>query len=206
MAKPLTIKFPPKTTGNFKERTLGVAYVTGLAGGYVLPNGVAALIEQDLGKLGYPTERQLVTTSMRWLARNGYALEVINGRRTQEFILAPDVVVPTPQFVLAARARAAARTESVPQPGGRGVVEHIVGPELERVSSTNGAAPAVHQTPPVPARRPRPRLPSQGTQVGFAKQLAVLGDCLLGWHATEPDAAEQWVDDVLTDLRPAPSA
>jgi hypothetical protein len=99
--------------------------------------------------------------------------------------------------VLAARARAAARTDQVPQPGG---------PELEPVPSSNGAAPAAHQTAPVVAGRPRPRLPSQGTQVAFAKQLAVLGDCLLGWHATEPEAAEQWVDDVLADLRPGPSA
>jgi hypothetical protein len=203
------ITFPAKTQRQFIERTLGVAWVTSRAGGYARPSGVNGLIEKDLRDVGYRVDRHLVRRSMQWLADEGYALMVVNGRRTQEFILAPDVDVPMPQFAQALRARAlqaGTRTVSVPQPAGQGVVEHIVGPELEPVPSSNGAAPAVHQTAPVPAGRPRPRLPSQGTQVGFAKQLAVLGDCLLGWHATEPEAAEQWVDDVLTDLRPAPRA
>lgn len=179
MSKALTIKFPPKTTRNFKERTLAVAHVTALAGGYVLPNGVAALIEQDLGRLGYTTERHLITLSMRWLAHNGYALEVINGRRTQEFILAPDVTVPPPQFVLAQRARAAAG----PSP----------------TDDTPGAPMNGSHAGPV-ARR-RPPLPRQPQSTGPAR-LDELTAALRAWHADEADPCDAWVADAIEALAP----
>lgn len=190
MSKPQPIKFPPKTTGNFKERTLAVAYVTALAGGYVLPNGVAALIEQDLGKLGFVTERPHITSSMRWLARNGYALEVINGRRTQEFILAPDVTVPTPQFVLAQRARAAAGPSPTDDTPAWAAVNAAPGAPL----NGSQAARVARGRPPLP-RQPQPTGPAR---------LGELTQALKGWHADEAEACDTWIEQALAALDPEP--
>lgn len=178
-------KFPPKTQLQQKERTKAVAWATRKVGGWCGAN-VTAAIQKYLADAGFKVDQQHVKYSMQYLVENDLAIAVVMGRRTREFIMAPDVELEEPDFIRAQRVRAAGHgPEKMP-------AEQVALPAAS--VAANG-----HSTELVlPGRgRRMPRLPSANTAPA---RWADLEAACKAWHRTDPDACDLWVAGVLHDL------
>jgi len=105
MAKKIT--FPPRSATERKQRILAVAHITQEVGGWEGSN-VARLIQDRLEEDGYTVTAHTdnstnvlnrVSDAMVWLTEQGFAARVVKGKRTTEFVMDPEVVVPTPDYV-----------------------------------------------------------------------------------------------------------
>jgi hypothetical protein len=184
-------KFPPKTQLQLKERVKAIAWATNKVGGWRGPN-VTASIQRYLQEAGYKTGQNLVKLGMDYLVRHELAIAVVLGRRTTEFIMAPEVELEEQDFIRAQRIRATSHGPTEP-------------PALP--PATNGSAEVIddHGARPMPGvellpgrGRKMPRLPS--AVASGPSGLDLLVDAVRTWHRTDPDAAELWVDAVLRDL------
>lgn len=186
-------KFPPKTQLQLKERVKAISWATNKVGGWRGPN-VTASIQRYLQDAGYKTTQPLIKRGMDYLVEHDLAIAVVLGRRTTEFIMAPEVELEEPDFIRTQRVRARSHgptPEALPPP-----------------PATNGDAPVViddHGARPMPGvellpgrGRQMPRLPSAVAK--GPDGLDLLTDAVRTWHRTDPDAAELWVDAVLRDL------
>lgn len=168
--------FAPKQTEQFKQRAVAVAWqCVEKGGGYECAN-VTAAITRDLHRAGYPIGQDLVKRSMDWLEINGWATQVIAGKRTVAFLMDPDVEVPTPPFVTLKRMRGRAMPATAPSVNG-----HVPSPTPEHVAA-----------PPVPRKRPARSDPPW---------LAELVALVRSWHEEDPETATDWAQEALTWLR-----
>lgn len=184
--------FPSKTQHQQMERTKAVAWATAKVGGWRGAN-VTAMIQRYLKEAGFEVTQVHVKHSMDYLVERDLAIAVVIGRRTREFILAPDVELEEPNFIKAQRVRASSHgptPEPVPLP----------------TPATNGSAQVIddHGSRPMPGvellpgrGRPMPALPSTVRQPA---RWADLEAAVKTWHRTDPDAADLWVAAVLRDL------
>jgi hypothetical protein len=200
-------KFPPKTQLQQKERTKAVAWATAKVGGWRGPN-VTASIQKYLADAGFKVDQAHIRNSMVYLVERDLAIQVVIGRRTREFIMAPDVELEEPDFVRAQRARAAGhgptpepvRLPAAP-PATNGHASPVIDdhgsrpmPGVEVVPRTAGPAGTK-----LPGRgRGMPRLPSAMRQE--PAQLDLLVATLRAWHDRDADACDLWVAAVLRDL------
>lgn len=181
-------KFPAKTQLQQKERTKAVAWATAKVGGWRGAN-VTAMIQRYLKEAGFEVSQEHVKHSMTYLVDRDLAIAVVIGRRTREFILAPDVELEEPDFIRAQRVRATAHGPApVPEPVA-----------LPAPPATNGTTPETEGTVVVlPGRgRPMPALPSSTREPARWRDLEA---AVRTWHRTDPDAADLWVAAVLRDL------
>lgn len=178
MAEIRRFEFPPKTQLQLKERVKAIAWATTKVGGWRGAN-VTASIQRYLQEAGYKTTQTLIKRGMDYLVEHDLAIAVVLGRRTVEFILAPDAEVAEPDFVKAQRVRATSHGPGDLAPG---------------APATNGRSTG---TPTAPSR-PAPPLPSSVRS--RPPQLDVLTGALRAWYREDPEACDTWIAEVLRDL------
>lgn len=172
-----TITFPPRSQVERKQRIIAVAWLVKEKGGYASPD-VANDIQQDLDKAGYSAQLPAISEALRWMAQRRYAARVVHGQRTREFVMDPDVDVPEPEFIAAARLREVAASAAPP--------------------ATNGATPVLAAAPAATTVRRRPPVPGRAEQ--RPPWLDRLTADVLRWWQNDPAAADQWAADVMDAL------
>lgn len=202
MTEPTTWKFPPKVQRQQAERTKAVAWATARVGGWRGAN-VTASIQKYLADAGFKVDQAHIKRSMEYLVDHDLAIAVVIGRRTREFIMAPDVQLEEPDFVRAQRVRASShgpKPAALPAPATNGDAPTVIDdhgaqpmPGVEMVPRTGGPTGTA-----LPGRgRRMPRLPSQTTQPARLDDMLA---ALRAWYRTDPDACDLWVAGVLHDL------
>lgn len=181
---PRQITFHANQQTQFKHRTLLIAWLCRRDGGWKNGN-VTDHVHKMLRREGVIVPQSHVKLSFDWLVAEGYAITVVYGRRTREFILDPDVMVPTPPTIAARQARATmpaqppATVHQLPAPDAAEIL-------ADEATGRQPEAPARKRTaPPVPKADPR--------QATFRRQLGEVTVAVMDWWAEDPAAAEQWV-------------
>lgn len=169
------VTFAPKQQRKFIHRTLMIAWLCARDGGWRNANVTAHVLKllQREGLTGLNLHQ--VRESFSWLVDQEYAMEVVIGKRTREFVLAPDVHVPKPPSVTAREYREARQA----QPLSFETAEAPLELPAERPADRR-------VTVPLPKMPPSPRVVFQG-------QVNLLRDNIMAWWDTNPDDAAQWV-------------
>lgn len=186
---PREIKFHRLQQTQFKHRTLLIAWLCRRDGGWKNGN-VTDYVHKMLRREGVHVPQSHVKLSFDWLVAEGYAISVVLGRRTREFILDPDVIIPTPPTIAARQARA-----TIPVQEQAGATVHAL-PAAAPVESTEStprpaAVPAAAMTAPARKAPPLPRQPDPRGQ--FSARVAVVASAVMDWWDEDADAAEAWV-------------
>lgn len=183
MARPKTIQFPKRSYHSKNQSILAVAYATAQQPGRGWEgNDVSNDIAQWLDEAGCPILLPRISEAVRWLDQRGYGARVMQGQRIRQFILDPDVVVPEPDFVKAARLADLATFTIGDTPA--------------------DAAPAEPAPAPAaaPAKPPRvvPPVPHRGlAEPEWMPQLHAL---LVQWWSDEPAQADAWAQTTIACL------
>lgn len=186
------LEFPAGSQEKQVHRTIAVAWITQQRSGFQ-SNNVVATIHKALRSVGYRTEQHLISRSMVWLAKNGYAAREVVGRRCVEFVMDPNVEVPEPQFVLADRLR----RRSQPAPA-RNIGEAVIAAQ-EAKARQNGVAIVTTPEPGMPPRR-LPPLPGRSADPEPAWLSDVIA-ALTGWWKAQPETADAWARELLESFQ-----
>lgn len=204
-----SIKFVDHAHHATRQRMTAVVWVTARHGGFVGTN-VTADLAKALEADGYPVAQERVHAAMEWLEREGYAIRVVNGKRTVEFRIKPDVKVATPAYVEAQRAAA------VNEQGARVMDaaertqarrERLEEERQQRVAASPPPPPA-DQRPPlesVPVHRPRhPRQVAPPVPFRLTRRpewLTDLDEVLTDWWKADPEASGAWAEEAIEAVR-----
>lgn len=188
MGKKLEMTWPPGTQEAVKERMRAVVWAVDQHGGWRSPN-VTADITKWLAADGYEIDQDRVAATLVRLDKEGYAIRVVQGKRTTEVELAPDLSVPLPAYVRARMARGAAAEGNGQRPG----------PRRQVVLHTSADPAAATAITAAPAGRRAPALPHKAPAV--PPVFAELGQLAADWWRDDPDAALAWAADAVRNLR-----
>jgi hypothetical protein len=111
----IKMAWPSGTQDAVKERHRAIVWATDRVGGWESSNVLAEVVEW-LAKDGYELPLEHVAKALHQLDDKGWAIRVVQGKRTVGFVLNPDLVVDTPAYVKARMVRdAPAPAEPAPR-------------------------------------------------------------------------------------------